>query len=125
MSFENIGVVEFRLLRDPAAEPYRAGDVRRAVEVLTAAVEQEHTFLLYLCAVLFRSSVMDDSAVALVAGDSAETLLYEVLSHRPEFMEFLHQIPFGPWLLERLFFEPLEESCERRSVLTHRYPLAL
>ena len=40
VAFEHVGIVQLGLLGDIASEPYGTGDIGRAVQVLTAAVEQ-------------------------------------------------------------------------------------
>ena len=121
MAFEHIGVIEFGLLRDLAAEPNGAGDVGRAVKILSARVEEQHTLRPHLCAVVSRSRIMHNSAIALVAGNRTETLHHEVLAHHAERMQLLHERPFGLLLSagKRLFFEPFEETRERHTILQH------
>ena len=121
MAFEHIGVIEFGLLRDLASEPNGAGDVGRAVKILSARVEEQHTLRPHLCAVVSRSRIMHNSAIALVAGNRTETLHHEVLAHHAERMQLLHERPFGLLLsaCKRLFFEPFEETRERHTILQH------
>ena len=45
--------------------------------------------------VLLRRGIMDDRTIAFIAGNRAERLVCEVLSHGAEGMQFLHQVPFG------------------------------
>ena len=126
MSLEHISIIEFSLLRNASSEPNGTRDIRRSIQILTTTIQQQHPFRLDLCAVLFRSGIMDYRSVAFVTGYRAETLLHEVLTLSAELMQFLHQVPLGLRLSigKRFLFEPLEEPSQSSSILTHSNPLA-
>ena len=90
MTFEHVGVIQFGLLRDSSSEPDSTSDVGRAVEVLTARIEQQHAFWFDDGAVVFGRRIMDDGAVTLITRDCTETLFDEVLAHHSELVQFLH-----------------------------------
>ena len=90
MTFEHVGVIKFGLLRDSSSEPDSTSDVGRAVEVLTARIEQQHAFGFDDGAFVFGRRIMDDGAVTLITRDCTETLFDEVLAHYSELVQFLH-----------------------------------
>ena len=112
MSLEDVGVVAFGLRGNLAAEPYGAGDVGGAIEILPARVEQEHAFGAHGGAGGGLGGVVDDSAVALVAGDGAERLIGEMLAHGAEVVQLIRYGAFGLHLPvgESLLFQPTEEA---------------
>ena len=124
MSFKDIGIVQFGLLRNTSAEPNGAGDIRRSVQVLPTGVEKQHTFRFDNSAVVFGRGIMHDGPVAQISGNRPERFFNEVLSHRPELMQFLHQRPFGLGLTIRKSFliEPFEETGEGYGILAHCNP---
>ena len=112
MSLEDISVVAFGLRGNLAAEPYGAGDVGGAVQILSARVKQEHAFGAHGGAGGGLGGVVDDSAVALVAGDGAKRLIGEMLAHGAEVVQLIRYGAFGLHLPvgESLLFQPTEEA---------------
>ena len=118
MSLQHVGVVALGLCWDLSAQPDCTGYIRCAVQVLPAAIKQQHSLGIDGSSRLFVSRVMHNGTVALVAGNSAETLFDETFAHRAEGVQLLHQIPLGQFAVSHLLacviaLQPAEEPYQR------------
>ena len=86
MSFENECIVAFHRCRNVrrGANPKGASDIGSAVEVLSAGIEQEHTFALDSSTLLGCGMVVHDSTIAFPSCDGAEAVVGIVSAHSAE-----------------------------------------
>ena len=122
MPFQHEGIDAF-LFVSKRAERDGTGDVGGAVEILSAAVEQQEAFRFQRHISLWSSLIMYDSTMFLIASNSikGETTIEGLL--RAETLKFLRDREFCEWRVCCHFsVKPIKEFCHCDAVAQHRRP---
>ena len=94
MRFEHDGEL-FRHLFGGAAEGNGAGDVGGAVEILSAAVDQQQRIFLQPGVGVFRRLIVDDCRIGAGAGDGRETVRIKQRLLFSQFVNFFDDVKFA------------------------------
>ena len=120
MSLQDQRVVA-ALLRRRLAEADRTGDVRRAMEVITARIDQQQAILANHRVRLLRGAIMDHRTMRGIAGDGGETLADKILLPTPMPQQDLSDIQLRQaFTLSYPFIQFREGIRERHAILPHR-----
>ena len=115
---QNQGIIFFLFLRQ-RAEGNGAGDVRGAVQILGARIEQKEAFGFQRDVCFRRSLIVHDGAVRAIACDGIETLAHVERLFGAEGVQFLVYADFRLPALGHGFFQPFQEFGQSHPVALH------